>query len=132
VTTFKILTFFIFFTLSISNVFANSSTSSYLKNEINEAHKAYLFNDTATGLYALNSLARLLEFIGPDELSIEGTNLNLALTYFRIGLLHEKNGDELLKDKYFSQAIVLVPNSEEILTNDFRSLVNKLDKNFSE
>ncbi len=62
-TTFKILTFFIFFTLSISNVFANSSTSSYLKNEINEAHKAYLFNDTATGLYALNSLARLLEFL---------------------------------------------------------------------
>ena len=124
--------FFIFFTLSISNAFANSSTSSYLKNEINEAHKAYLFNDTATGLYALNSLARLLKYIGQDELSIEGTNLNLALTYFRIGLLHEKNGDELLKDKYFSQAIVLVPNSEEILTNDFRSLVNELDKNFSE
>ena len=131
-TTFKILMFFIFFTLSISNAFANSSTSSYLKNEINEAHKAYLFNDTATGLYALNSLARLLKYIGQDELSIEGTNLNLALTYFRIGLLHEKNGDELLKDKYFSQAIVLVPNSEEILTNDFRSLVNELDKNFSE
>ena len=110
-TTFKILTFFIFFTLSISNVFANSSTSSYLKNEINEAHKAYLFNDTATGLYALNSLARLLKYIGPDEFSIEGTNLNLALTYFRIGL---------------------APNSKEILTSDFRTLVDKLDKNFSE
>lgn len=131
-TTFKILTFFIFFTLSISNAFANSSTSSYLKNEINETHKAYLFNDTATGLYALNSLARLLEFIGPDELSIEGTNLNLALTYFRIGLLHEKNSDGLLKNKYFSQAIVLAPNSKEILTSDFRTLVDKLDKNFSE
>ncbi|TMP03719.1 hypothetical protein CWC11_13055 [Pseudoalteromonas sp. S3178] len=131
-TAFKILMLFILLCFSNSNAFANSSTPSYLQNEINEAHKAYLFKDTATGLYALNALARLLKFIGPDELSIEGTKLNLALTYFRIGLLHEKNGDELLKDKYFSQAIELAPNSEGILTNDFRSLANKLDHNFSE
>ena len=131
-TAFKILMLFILLCFSNSNAFANSSTPSYLQNEINEAHKAYLFNDTATGLYALNSLARLLKYIGPDELSIEGTNLNLALTYFRIGLLHEKNSDGLLKNKYFSQAIVLAPNSKEILTSDFRTLVDKLDKNFSE
>ena len=100
-------------------------------NEITES-SCYLCDNIFSDLakYTLEAI-RKLENLDYESI-LEGTNLNLAVTYFRIGLLHEKNGDELLKDKYFSQAIVLVPNSEEILTNDFRSLVNKLDKNFSE
>lgn len=120
-----------FIAFTSNNILASQLASPFVQNEINEAHKAYLTNNTSTGLYALNSLARLLLEVRSQEVSATGNDVNLASTYFRIGLLYEKEKNETLKNKYFSKALDLYPNQPKLSVDDFRHFINKLDNSYS-
>lgn len=79
---------------------ANEISVDFLKNEIQVAHKQYLTGSPESGLYALEALSRLLV----TEQSKVGPN-DLSFTYLRIGLLHEKSGNEPKASLYFSKAV---------------------------
>ncbi|WP_394220398.1 hypothetical protein [Alteromonas gracilis] len=81
---------------------ANQITSDFLKKEIELAHSQYLQGSPESGLYALQALSRVLELNnGSAEL---GPN-NLSFTYLRIGLLHEKAGNQDKAEENYIKAV---------------------------
>jgi hypothetical protein len=85
------------------SVFAHQISADFLKREIEIANIQYLTGTPESGLYALKSVARLLE----SELNVTqmevGIN-HLAFTYLRIGLLLEKLGKVGDAESYFQKA----------------------------
>ena len=110
--------------------YANQISADFLINEINIAHSEYLNGSIDSGLYALESLARLL---GSDKsatlLSETGSN-NLAFTYLRIGLLHEKSGNKQKADTYFNKALSSYQGEKTDITQ-LKEAVVELDKTAS-
>ncbi|MDP4536563.1 hypothetical protein Q3O60_10220 [Alkalimonas collagenimarina] len=83
----------------------NETSPDFLKKEIEIAHTEYLNGSFESGIYALEALARILESDDSTTLHSDVGSNNLAFTYLRIGLLHEKSGNQSTADSYFTKAI---------------------------
>ncbi len=106
---------------------ANQISSDFLTDELNTAHSQYLHGSIDSGLYALESLARLLESDkSATLLSKTGPN-NLAFTYLRIGMIHEKSGNKTEADTYFKKALNSY-QGEKINIVQLKEAVALLDK----
>ncbi len=107
--------------------YANQISADFLINEINIAHSEYLNGSIDSGLYALESLARLLESDKSATLRSETGPNNLAFTYLRIGLLHEKSGNKPEADTYFDKALSSYQGERTDITQ-LKKAVAGLDK----
>ena len=110
--------------------YANQISSGFLENEIKAAHSEYLNGSIDSGLYALNALARLLESDKSIALSSKTGENNLAFTYLRIGLLHEKSGNKVEADIYFNKALSLYQGESTNIAH-LKDAVERLDKSSS-
>lgn len=110
--------------------YANQISADFLINEINIAHSEYLNGSIDSGLYALESLARLLESDKSATLLSETGSNNLAFTYLRIGLLHEKSGNKQKADTYFNKALSSYQGEKTDITQ-LKEAVVELDKTAS-
>jgi tetratricopeptide (TPR) repeat protein len=90
--------------LTSSVSIASQISPDFLKTEINIAHSQYLSGSTESGLYALEALSRLLEATKSGAQDVELGPNNLAYTYVRLGLLHEKAGNQTKATMYFNKA----------------------------
>lgn len=112
-------------TMLTSNIIlANDLSSDFLKDEIKIAHTQYLTGEN--GLYALEALARLLELHTVDALQSKVGPNNLSFTYLRIGLLHEKSGNNLKANSYFTKALSSY-KGEKVEVAQLKSYVKKID-----
>lgn len=106
--------------------YANQISVDFLINELKIAHSEYLNGSIDSGLYALESLARLLESDKSATLMAETGPNNLAFTYIRIGLLHERAGNKRDADTYFNKALSLYQGERTDITQ-LKEAVVKLD-----
>ena len=106
---------------------ANEISLSFLKKEIEIAHTQYLKGSAESGLYALEALARILESDNSASSQSEVGANNLSFTYLRIGLLHEKLGNQPKASKYFNKALSSY-RGEEIEIARLKEVVVHLDK----
>jgi tetratricopeptide (TPR) repeat protein len=90
--------------LTSSVSIASQISPDFLKTEIDIAHSQYLSGSTESGLYALEALSRLLEATKSGAQDVELGPNNLAYTYVRLGLLHEKAGNQTKATMYFNKA----------------------------
>jgi len=107
--------------------YANQISADFLMNEIEIAHSEYLNGSIDSGLYALESLSRLLESDNSARLSSGAGPNNLAFTYLRIGLLHEKSGNKREADAYFNKALSSYQGEKTDITQ-LKETVVELDK----
>jgi len=110
--------------------YANQVSVDFLRNEIKIAHSEYLNGSIDSGLYALESLARLLESDKSATLMLETGPNNLAFTYLRIGLLHEKSGNKQEANTYFNRALISYQGEKTDITQ-LKKAVLELDKRAS-
>jgi len=110
--------------------YANQVSVDFLINEIKIAHSEYLNGSIDSGLYALESLARLLESDKSATLMLETGPNNLAFTYLRIGLLHEKSGNKQEANTYFNRALISYQGEKTDITQ-LKKAVLELDKRAS-
>ena len=110
--------------------YANQVSVDLLINEIKIAHSEYLNGSIDSGLYALESLARLLESDKSATLMLETGPNNLAFTYLRIGLLHEKSGNKQEANTYFNRALISYQGEKTDITQ-LKKAVLELDKRAS-
>ena len=110
--------------------YANQISVDFLINELKIAHSEYLNGSIDSGLYALESLARLLESDKSATLMSETGPNNLAFTYLRIGLLHEKSGNKREADTYFNRALISYQGEKTDITQ-LKEAVVELDKTAS-
>lgn len=110
--------------------YANQVSVDFLINEIKIAHSEYLNGSIDSGLYALESLARLLESDKSATLMLETGPNNLAFTYLRIGLLHEKSGNKQEAITYFNRALISYQGEKTDITQ-LKKAVLELDKRAS-
>ena len=112
--------------ISSCTVWSNQLATSFVKQEINHAHQEYLTGSTDSALYALKSLARILEFGIEQGLLAELGPNNLSFTYLRLGLLYEAQGAKDKADVYFNKA--LTSYSDKCTSvNKLKGLVKELD-----
>ncbi|MBU1436438.1 MAG: hypothetical protein KKF79_03645 [Gammaproteobacteria bacterium] len=90
--------------LTSSVSIASQISPDFLKTELDIAHRQYLSGSTESGLYALEALSRLLEATKSGAQDVELGPNNLAYTYVRLGLLHEKAGNQTKATMYFNKA----------------------------
>ena len=112
------------FTSSVS--IANKISPDFLKKEIELAHTQYLNGSPESGLYALQALVRILESDNSSSLQSELGPNNLSFTYLRIGLLHEKAGNQSKAEAYFNKALSSY-NGKNIEIAHLKAFVSKLD-----
>ncbi|MDP4985190.1 hypothetical protein [Pseudoalteromonas tunicata] len=112
--------------LSANLAQANEITSDFLKQEIELAYNHYLNAEPQSGLFALETLARLIESDSTAILLSEVGPNTLCFTYVRIGLLHEKLGNQEQAAIAFSQAIK--SNSGNAELSVLKASVLKLDE----
>ncbi|QFU06891.1 hypothetical protein FIU82_18000 (plasmid) [Pseudoalteromonas sp. THAF3] len=118
------LSLFTLGTITSSFSIANEISHDFIKKEIQLAHAQYLEGTPESGLYALQALARILE---SDKSSSELGPNNLSFTYLRIGLLHEKAGNESKAKAYFKKALSTY-NGKSIELANLKEEVLKLDE----
>ncbi len=80
--------------------------------------------------YSANKLEMYQRIITPKDPNYTGLNIDLALTYARIGVLYEKDGKHDLAEQEYQKALRLVPkkwnmNSEKQL----KDMIEKIDRN---
>lgn len=92
-------------TLASNLSVANEISPNFLKKEIASAQTQYLSGSSDSGLYALQALARLLESDKSTSLHCELGPNNLSFTYLRIGLLHERAGNNPKAKANFEKAL---------------------------
>jgi hypothetical protein len=109
-----------------STVLANAVSADFLKNEIEAAHTQYTSGSNESGLYALETLARLLESDKSSSLQLEVGINNLSFTYIRIGLLYEGSGNESKANSYFTRAVSIY-KGEKIEVAQLKNTVKHLD-----
>ena len=123
---FKVLTLAVFVSLAVPTN-ANEITSEFLKKELELAHSQYINGSHDSALYALNSLARILELDSAKTLQTEIGPNNLAFTYLRIGIIHEHAGDQQQANSYFAKAMN-AHQGKKLQFAELKAYVTKLDK----
>ena len=123
---FKVLTLAALVSLAVPTN-ANEMTAEFLKNELEIAHSQYIKGSSDSALYALNTLARILELDSAKTLQTELGPNNLAFTYLRIGLIHEQAGEQQQANSYFAKAMN-VHQGEKSQLAELKAYVTKLDK----
>ena len=123
---FKVLTLAALVSLAVPTN-ANEMTAEFLKNELEIAHSQYIKGSSDSALYALNTLARILELDSAKTLQTELGPNNLAFTYLRIGLIHEQAGEQQQANSYFAKAMN-VHQGEKSQLAELKAHVTKLDK----
>ena len=113
------------FSILVSNQSLSDNLSlDFVKHEIKLAHNQYLKGSTESGLYALEALSRILE--STDTSEALGPN-SLSFTYLRVGLLHEKLGNETNASKAFNKALKHYKGSNASIAQ-LKEYVLRLDK----
>ena len=123
---FKVLTLAALVSLAVPTN-ANEMTAEFLKNELEIAHSQYIKGSSDSALYALNTLARILELDSAKTLQTELGPNNLAFTYLRIGLIHEQAGEQQQANSYFAKAMNAHQGEKSQLA-ELKAYVTKLDK----
>ena len=118
------------FALISNMVLANEVSPDFLKKEIEIAHTQYITGSGESGLYALETLARLLESDNSNSLQSEIGPNNLSFTYLRIALLHEKSGNKSKANSYFTKALSSY-KGEKIEVSQLKNVVEELDNKHS-
>lgn len=96
------ISLFAFGVLVSNQSLSDNLSLDFVKHEIELAHNQYLKGAPESGLYALKALSRTLE--STDTSEVLGPN-SLSFTYLRVGLLHEKLGNEANENKAFNKAL---------------------------
>lgn len=106
---------------------ANQISADFVKKEMHIAHSQYLKGSLESGLYALEALARILESDTSATLQSSIGPHNLAFTYLRIGLLHEKSGNQQQAETFFNKAISAYQDQKVTITQ-LKDAVNQMDQ----
>ncbi len=109
---------------------ANQISADFVKNEIQIAHTQYLKGSLDSGLYALEALARILESDSSATLQSSIGPHQLAFTYLRIGLLHEKSGNQQQAETFFNKALSAYQDKTVTITQ-LKAAVNQMDQKLS-
>jgi len=118
------ISLFAFGVLVSNQSLSNNLSLDFVKHEIKLAHNQYLKGSADSGLYALEALSRILE--STDTSEALGPN-SLSFTYLRVGLLHEKLGDEANASKAFNKALKHYKGSKASIAQ-LKEYVIRLDK----
>lgn len=118
-------------TLNTTTAYAEDMEMDFIKNEVEISFQQYKDGSIESGIYALESLARLLNQAESSSVRAElGPNI-LAFTYIRIGLLHEKLGNSLTAEPFFAavqQNLSKEFSAEKVTVNELKSMVKQLDE----
>lgn len=114
------------FTFIANPSFADEISVEVIKNQLASAHNQYLSGHTQRGVDALDHLAFVLESHQSASLETQIGPNNLAYTYVRLGLLHEKSGDSSKASGYFSKAIQSYKGDKAEL-EQLKAVVRRLD-----
>ncbi|RVU37705.1 hypothetical protein EOE67_09550 [Rheinheimera riviphila] len=112
--------------VTINSAAAAEISADFIKAEIEVAYSQYKTGTPETGIYALETLGRLLKSADSAALQAEIGPNNLPLTYIRIGLLHEKAGDTTKATAFFNQAAELLKD-EKVDIAQLKQKVFQLD-----